>query len=257
MKMNYHSDEWIMAGVQRHYDEVQFFYHPEQIIGVFYTGSANYNADAENSDIDTWAIVIEDNYDANSYRVKTHYLETVNEVVWLCDIRAFVFGIANSDFWYLLPLFTKYKILNPTYEDLYQKIFERKEKYAYSDINNAIKVLIEQMQKHSDYSDSSHKKTLYYFMLLYAGFNIYKYNAPFESLFHNEIYGKELQAIKNGDINYQFGKQLCSTVLDELRTTTFDSSKKSIDSQEILVFSQEIIEDFLRRYQTNEHSDKN
>ena len=94
-------------------------------------------------------------------------------------------------------------------------------------------------------------------MLLYAGFNIYKYNAPFESLFHNEIYGKELQAIKNGDINYQLGKQLCSTVLDELRTTTFDSIKKSMDSQEILAFSQEIIEDFLQRYQTNEHSDKN
>lgn len=251
--MNYHSDEWIMAGVQRHYDEVTRLYRPEQIIGVIYTGSANYNADCENSDIDTWALIIEDEYDPRNYTVNMHQLDS--EVIWKCDIRSFISGILHSDFWYILPLFSKYRILNPMYATLYELIYARREEYAYNNVPGALAVLMEQINKRANYLNPelqfpSYEKTLYYLVLSYIGINIYKYGAPMSSLFYNDIYGAELKRIKDGTVNYLLGKQIYYAILNELRALQKQKFKSSINS-ELIEFSQKQIDKILEEY--NKH----
>ena len=51
--MNYHSDEWVMNQINRHYLFANELYDSNQIVGVFCQGSTNYGLDCENSDIDT------------------------------------------------------------------------------------------------------------------------------------------------------------------------------------------------------------
>ena len=56
--MNYHSDEWVMNQINRHYLFANELYDSNQIVGVFCQGSTNYGLDCENSDIDTKCIVV-------------------------------------------------------------------------------------------------------------------------------------------------------------------------------------------------------
>ena len=55
---NFHSDEWIMAKVQEHYDEALKYFPEDRIVGIFAQGSPNYGLDYEDSDVDTKLIVL-------------------------------------------------------------------------------------------------------------------------------------------------------------------------------------------------------
>ena len=55
---NFHSDEWIMKQVERHYQEALTLFPADRIVGVFLQGSQNYGLDYEGSDIDTKCIVL-------------------------------------------------------------------------------------------------------------------------------------------------------------------------------------------------------
>ena len=55
--MNYHSDEWIMYGVKKHYNEALQYFPKDKIIGIFYQGSGNYGLDYEDSDVDTKLVI--------------------------------------------------------------------------------------------------------------------------------------------------------------------------------------------------------
>ena len=53
---NFHSDEWIMEQLNRHYQEALTLFPEDRIVGVFLQGSQNYGLDYEGRDIDTkWA----------------------------------------------------------------------------------------------------------------------------------------------------------------------------------------------------------
>ena len=55
---NFHSDEWIMEQLNRHYQEALTLFPEDRIVGVFLQGSQNYGLDYEGSDIDTKCIVL-------------------------------------------------------------------------------------------------------------------------------------------------------------------------------------------------------
>lgn len=256
--MNYHSDEWIMAGVQRHYDEVLTRYRPEQIVAVCYTGSANYNADCEDSDVDTWALVIEDDYNSTDYKVEMYWFD--NEVIWLTDIRAFIYGLSYSDFWYMQGLYTKYKVINPTYEHIIARLYEHKEAYAYNNVNNFAILAKDNIDMNVRYFNPEllhprHDKVLYYVMLMYIGVLTYQNNMRFESIFYNEKYGSLLKHIKNGGISYDEGKRIYNNIAMEVKKFFPNKNEYSSYDAHLSEFSQEQIDKILEVY--NEHSNKN
>lgn len=248
--MNYHSDEWIMAGVQRHYDEVLRRYRPEQVVGVFYFGSANYQADYEKSDIDTWAIIIEDTYESESYEIEVQFFN--KEVIKYCDIRAYINGILHSDWQYLLTLYTKYYLLNPLYEDLVVQLFSRKEKFAYNDVVNNTSRLkywannyCEKFQ--SQRVDGDYGKTLYYCLLIFLHINTYIYHDKYETLFNNEYYGKQLSQIKTEKYSYWQCRKMLNKIMRSIEK--FNPTYKDYPQyKDLLPFVQNIKTQFIERY---------
>ena len=56
--MNFHSDEWILDKVEKHYEEAVELLGEGRVVGVFYQGSGNYGLDYAGSDVDTKCLVI-------------------------------------------------------------------------------------------------------------------------------------------------------------------------------------------------------
>ena len=107
--MNYHSDEWIMAEVKKHYDEALTIFPKERVLGIFYQGSGNYGLDYIGSDVDTKCIVLPSleeiclNKEPKSY---THVREN-NEHIDFKDLRKIVVNFKKQNINFLEILFTK------------------------------------------------------------------------------------------------------------------------------------------------------
>lgn len=130
--MNYHSDEWIMERLNEHYQEALTIFPKDKILGIFVQGSQNYGLDYAGSDIDTKCIVLptlEDiclNKTATSY---THVREN-NEHIDFKDLRVIATDFRKQNINFLEVLFTKYKIVNEDYADLFQPMFDHAEDIA-------------------------------------------------------------------------------------------------------------------------------
>lgn len=99
-------------------------------VGIFLQGSQNYNLDYENSDIDSKVIILptfEDfvlNFKPVSY---THVMEN-DEHVDYKDIRLMIECFYKQNVNFVEILFTKYRIINPKYADIFQKILDVRER---------------------------------------------------------------------------------------------------------------------------------
>lgn len=128
--MPYNSEKEVFKRVTQHYKETKELGH--DVIGVFLQGSWNYGLGYEGSDADTKAIVLpsfEDFCKAKSPLSHTHVLEN-NEHIDLKDIRVMfpIFKKQNMNF--IEILFTKYKVLNPEYEELFSPVLNAREAIA-------------------------------------------------------------------------------------------------------------------------------
>lgn len=130
--MNYHSDEWIMNGVREHYEEVKQYIDESRIVGIFYQGSANYGLDTENSDIDTKCLVVPSFGELvyNAKPMSTTHIRENNEHITITDIRLFFQTLRKQNINFVEILFTRYRILNPTYEIIWDKLCGYKEEIA-------------------------------------------------------------------------------------------------------------------------------
>ena len=140
---NYHSDEWIMNGVREHYEEAKQYFDESRIVGIFYQGSANYGLDYENSDIDTKLIVTPTFEDIvfNKRPVSTTHVRANNEHIDFKDIRLYIETFRKQNVNFLEILFTPYKIVNPQYEQWWNRLIENREAIAHYDIHRAIKTM--------------------------------------------------------------------------------------------------------------------
>ena len=89
---NFHSDEWVMEQIHRHYKEAKERYPEERILGIFCQGSTNYGLDTPESDIDTKCIVVPsfEEIALNKKPVSiTHVLDN-NEHLDVKDIRLYI-----------------------------------------------------------------------------------------------------------------------------------------------------------------------
>ena len=121
--MNFHSDEWIMSGVRKHYEEAKQYFDESRIVGIFYQGSANYGLDYEGSDIDTKLIIVPSLEDIvlNKQPVSTTHVRENNEHIDFKDIRLYMDTFMKQNLNFLEILFTSYKIINPIYEKFWNK----------------------------------------------------------------------------------------------------------------------------------------
>lgn len=122
-------DSRIMARLSEHLDAVVKTDPPLEWVGIFLQGSQNYNLDYEGSDIDSKLIVLPSfgdfvlNRKPLSY---THLMEN-DEHVDVKDIRFMFDCFRKQNINFVEILFTKYFILNPKYEALFQPVLDTRE----------------------------------------------------------------------------------------------------------------------------------
>lgn len=140
---NYHSDEWIMERVREHWEEALTLFPKDRIVGVFLQGSQNYGLDYEGSDIDTKCIVVPTWEDIcfNRKPVSTTHIRANDEHIDLKDIRLMFQTFRKQNLNFMEILFTKYKIVNPMYEEYWAELVEHNEKIAMYDPCGAVKTM--------------------------------------------------------------------------------------------------------------------
>lgn len=140
---NFHSDEWIMKQIERHYQEALTLFPADRIVGVFLQGSQNYGLDYEGSDIDTKCIVLPTLEDLifNRKPVSTTHVLPNEEHLDLKDVRLYFQTFRKQNLNFMEILFTKYKIINPVYEQYWNRLIENNEQIARYNPVGAVKTM--------------------------------------------------------------------------------------------------------------------
>lgn len=140
---NFHSDKWIMEQLNRHYQEALTLFPEDRIVGVFLQGSQNYGLDYEGSDIDTKCIVLPTLEDLifNRKPVSTTHVLPNEEHLDLKDVRLYFQTFRKQNLNFMEILFTKYKIVNPTYEPMWNRLIENNEQIARYNPVGAVKTM--------------------------------------------------------------------------------------------------------------------
>ena len=140
---NYHSDEWIMERVREHYEEALTLFPENRIVGVFLQGSQNYGLDYEGSDIDTKCIVVPSWEDVcfNRKAISTTHVRKNDEHIDLKDIRLMFQTFRKQNLNFIEILFTKYKIINPMYGEMWEDLIMFNERSACYDPVGAVKTM--------------------------------------------------------------------------------------------------------------------
>lgn len=121
----------IQNELQKHYDTLKEKGY--EIVGVFLYGSQNYGLDYEDSDVDTKAIVLPKFKDfvLNMPPVSQSITIRDNDICDIKDIRNMFDCFKKQNINFIELLFTKYKILNREYEELYNPILANAEAIAH------------------------------------------------------------------------------------------------------------------------------
>ena len=139
--MNFHSDEWVMKQIDRHYEFACDLYNEKNIVGLFCQGSTNYGLDIETSDIDTKCIVVPSFKDIALMRkpVSTTNILPNNEHCDGKDIRLYMETFRKQNLNFLEILFTDFKIVNPTYKPFWDLLITHREGIARMNPYRAVK----------------------------------------------------------------------------------------------------------------------
>ena len=139
-------EEKIFERLRADYEKVA---EKHTVLGVFLQGSQNYGLDYEGSDIDTKAIIIPSLEDIvlNRKPVSTTWILESNEHIDVKDIRLMHECFRKQNINFVEILFTKYRILNPEFADLYQPMFDNNERIAHYNKIAAVKCILGQMME--------------------------------------------------------------------------------------------------------------
>lgn len=139
-------DEKIFERLRADYEKVSEKY---TVLGVFLQGSQNYGLDYEGSDIDTKAIIVPTFEDIvlNRKPVSTTWILESTEHIDVKDIRLMHECFRKQNINFIEILFTKYRVLNPQFADLYQPLFDNAELIAHYNEIAAVKCILGQMME--------------------------------------------------------------------------------------------------------------
>lgn len=121
-----------MDRLREHYEEAKTLFPEEKIIGVFLRGSQNYELDYNDSDVDSVCVItpsLNDFVLSKKMVSRTHEREN-KEHIELKDVRLIAQAFMKQNSAWLEILFTKYKIINPTYEHLWNMWIKERESIA-------------------------------------------------------------------------------------------------------------------------------
>ena len=138
---NFHTDEWIMKQVERHYQEALTLFPADRIVGVFLQGSQNYGLDYEGSDIDTKLIVVPSFADIclNRKPISTTHVRENNEHTDWKDVRLYMETFRKQNLNFLEILFTEFYIINPMYKEEWMRLVANRERIARMNPFRAVK----------------------------------------------------------------------------------------------------------------------
>lgn len=139
--MNFHNNEWIMNEIKNHFITANELISSSNIVGVFCQGSQNYGLDYENSDVDTKCIIVPSFKDICLLKepISTTHIRENNSHVDLKDIRKYCQCFRKQNLNFLEILFTDYKVMNPYYENQWDRLVGRREKIARMNPCRAVK----------------------------------------------------------------------------------------------------------------------
>jgi predicted nucleotidyltransferase len=233
---NFHSDEWIMARLAEHYEEVKTLIDESHIVGLFCQGSQNYGLDYEGSDIDTKLIIVPTFEDIafNKKPISTTHVRQNNEHIDLKDVRLYIETFRKQNLNFLEILFTPYKIVNPQYAKFWQKLIDAREAIAHYDIHRSIKSMkgialekyhamehkypskIEIIEKYSyDSKQLHHLMRVENYLMRYIAGESYE-----ACLIPDEETAEKLRKIKedNGYLSLEQAKTLADLCIDSINT---------------------------------------
>lgn len=122
---NYHSNEWIIAQIERHVGDATVHYPKDRIVGCFYQGSGNYGLDYEGSDVDTKCIILPSIEDLHSMQQDSWCSVRHNdEHTDFKDIRLMFELFKKQNVNFLEILFTPFCWINPMYKDLWEEVLK-------------------------------------------------------------------------------------------------------------------------------------
>ena len=131
---NFHSDEWIMEQIERHYQEALKLFPEEQIFGVFLYGSQNYGIDYEGSDVDTKCVIFPSKNDIiNNQALFIPYTLANIEHLEIIDIRLYFQHLIELQHTYIETLFTQYYYINPIYAKFFNILRSHREQIVFYD----------------------------------------------------------------------------------------------------------------------------
>lgn len=109
----------INAQLKKHYDYISNKYGADRIFFICAYGSMNYSLFDDNSDVDTYAVIIPDISDIIEMDAISTTLDVEGEHCVVKDIRLFFKELHKSNVNTLETLITEYYIANPSYVDEY------------------------------------------------------------------------------------------------------------------------------------------
>lgn len=139
--MNYHSDRWIMNGVEEHYNEALEYFPEDRIVCLILQGSQNYGLDTPNSDVDTKLIVTPTFKELvfNSKPHSTTHVRKNNEHIDFKDIRLYIETFRKQNLNFLEILYSPYSIVNPKYQSMWNILIENREAITHYNPLRAVK----------------------------------------------------------------------------------------------------------------------
>lgn len=122
----------IMSRIQEHYNEALEYFEESHIVGIWLQGSQNYGLDLPTSDVDTKLIITPSfkNIALVAKPVSTTHVRENNEHIDFKDIRLYIETFYKQNLNFLEILFTPYFIINPLYEQEWNKLVAHKEEIA-------------------------------------------------------------------------------------------------------------------------------
>ena len=131
----------IMSRVRDHYEEAKQYFPEDRIVGIWLQGSQNYDLDLPTSDVDTKLIVVPTFKDIalNRKPVSTTHVRANDEHIDFKDIRLYIETFKKQNLNFLEILFTDYFIVNPLYEEQWNRLVEAREQIAHMNPYRAVK----------------------------------------------------------------------------------------------------------------------
>lgn len=131
----------IMSRLKEHLDESLIYFKYNQVVGIFLQGSQNYGLDLPTSDVDTKLILTPsiDDIVINKKPISTTHVRANDEHTDWKDIRLYMETFRKQNLNFLEILFTEYFIVNPMYEEQWQRLVQERERIARMNTFRAVK----------------------------------------------------------------------------------------------------------------------